>query len=110
MGKSLLANELSFTTKIIRVYLDQSGQPLHISHTLKVVVRRPDRLAVLSNGDDGGTICSTTAVGFRQIVPEWSYCIGGPPPGPHWAAVCRVSRLAAACRVPRWVVVCRVRR
>ena len=53
MGKTLLAKEFSFTAKTIRVYLDQSGQPLHIFHTLKVVVRRPDRLAVQSTGDDG---------------------------------------------------------
>jgi hypothetical protein len=53
MGKTLLAKEFTFTAKTIRVYLDQSGQPLHISHTLKVVVRRPDRLAVQSTGDDG---------------------------------------------------------
>lgn len=53
MGKTLLAKEFSFTAKTIRVFLDQSGQPLHIFHTLKVVVRRPDRLAVQSTGDDG---------------------------------------------------------
>ena len=53
MGKTLLAKEFSFTAKTIRVYLDQSGQPLHIFHSLKVVVRRPDRLAVQSTGDDG---------------------------------------------------------
>jgi hypothetical protein len=53
MGKSLLARDLSFTARIIRVYLDESGQPLHIFHTLKVVVSRPDRLAVRSTGDDG---------------------------------------------------------
>ena len=53
MGKALLAKDLSFTAKTIRVYLDESGQPLHIFHTLKVVVRRPGRLAVQSTGDDG---------------------------------------------------------
>ncbi|MBV8093835.1 MAG: DUF2092 domain-containing protein [Acetobacteraceae bacterium] len=53
MGNTLLAKEFSFTAKTIRVYLDQSGQPLHIFHTLRVVVRRPDRLAVQSTGDDG---------------------------------------------------------
>ncbi len=53
MGKTLLAKELSFTAKIIRVYLDESGQPLHIFHALKVVVRRPDWLSVQSTGDDG---------------------------------------------------------
>jgi hypothetical protein len=53
MGKALLAKELSFTAKTIRVYLDESGQPLHIFHTLKVVVRRPGGLVVHSTGDDG---------------------------------------------------------
>ena len=43
MGKTLSAKELSFTAKTIRVYLDESGQPLHIFHTLKLLVRRPDR-------------------------------------------------------------------
>jgi hypothetical protein len=53
MGKTLSAKELSFTAKIIRVYLDPSGQPLHIFHTMKVVARRPDRLALQVTGDDG---------------------------------------------------------
>jgi hypothetical protein len=53
MGKTLLAKEMSFTAKTIRVYLDESGQPLHIFHTLRAVVRRPDQLAVQSAGDDG---------------------------------------------------------
>ena len=52
MSKTLLAKELSFTAKTIRVYLDESGQPLHVFHTLKVLVRRPNRLAVQSTGDD----------------------------------------------------------
>src|SRR4029450_9237303 len=53
MGRTLSATDLSFTAKTIRVYLDQSGQPLHIFHTMKVVLRRPDRLAVQVTGDDG---------------------------------------------------------
>jgi len=53
MGKTLSAKELSFTAKTIRVYLDQSGQPLHIFHMLKILVRRPNRLAVEVKGDDG---------------------------------------------------------
>lgn len=53
MGKTLLASELSFGARTIRVYLDQSGQPLHIFHALKVVARRPDRLAAQVVGDDG---------------------------------------------------------
>src|SRR5271165_6218151 len=46
MGKTLSAKDLSFTAKVIRVYLDPSGQPLHIFHTIKVVARRPDRLTI----------------------------------------------------------------
>ncbi|EPE96383.1 hypothetical protein RGCCGE502_20985 [Rhizobium grahamii CCGE 502] len=53
MGKTLLARDLSITAKTIRVYLDQSGQPLHIFHTMKISVRRPDRIAVEFIGDDG---------------------------------------------------------
>ena len=53
MGETLLAKELSFTAKTISVYLDQSGQPLHIFHTMNVVLRRPDRLAIQVTGDDG---------------------------------------------------------
>jgi hypothetical protein len=53
MGKTLSAKDLSFTAKVIRVYLDPSGQPLHIFHTMKVVARRPDRLTIEVSGDDG---------------------------------------------------------
>jgi len=40
MDKMLSARELSFTAKTVRVYLD----PLHIFHTMRVVMPRPDRL------------------------------------------------------------------
>ena len=53
MQKTLLAPSLSFTARTMRVYLDDAGQPLHISHTMKVVVRLPDRLKVQVTGDDG---------------------------------------------------------
>ncbi|HWU26533.1 MAG TPA: DUF2092 domain-containing protein [Rhizomicrobium sp.] len=53
MEKTLLSKEFSFTAKTIRVFQDQSGQPLHIFHSMDVVVRRPDRLSVRVNGDDG---------------------------------------------------------
>jgi len=53
MGKTLSTKDVSFTAKTIRVYLDESGQSLHIFHTMKVVVRHPDRLAVRVAGDDG---------------------------------------------------------
>ena len=53
MQKTLLAPALSFTARTMRVYLDEAGQPLHIFHTIKVVVRAPDRLKVQVTGDDG---------------------------------------------------------
>jgi hypothetical protein len=53
MGKTLLARELAIKARTVRVYLDKSGQPLHIFHTMKIVVRRPNRIAVEFTGDDG---------------------------------------------------------
>jgi hypothetical protein len=56
MSKTLLAaNQFSFQAHTIRVYAESSGQPLHIAHTMKVIVRRPDRLKVDVAGDDGST-------------------------------------------------------
>ena len=53
MSKTLSANEFSFQARTIRAYQENDGQPLHIFHTMKVVVHRPDRLAVHRTGDDG---------------------------------------------------------
>lgn len=53
MGKSLLAEQFSFRARTLRVYPGQNGQPLHIMHSMKVTVRRPDRLMVDVTGDDG---------------------------------------------------------
>jgi hypothetical protein len=55
MGKSLLANQFSFHVRTLRVYADANGQPLHIAHSMKVTVRRPDRMLVDLTGDDGST-------------------------------------------------------
>jgi hypothetical protein len=53
MGQTLRAEQFSFQVQTIRNYADTSGQPLHIFHTMKVVVRRPNRLTVDVTGDDG---------------------------------------------------------
>ncbi|MGA8379651.1 MAG: DUF2092 domain-containing protein [Stellaceae bacterium] len=53
MGQALQSKEFSFQARTIRVYADPAGQLLHIFHTLKVTVRRPDRLLVDRTGDDG---------------------------------------------------------
>ena len=53
MGDSLRAQQFAFQAQTIRVYAGPKGEPLHIFHTLDVTVRRPNRLLVLRNGDDG---------------------------------------------------------
>jgi hypothetical protein len=55
MGKTLLADQFSVQVRTLRVYVEPNGQPLHIAHTMKIVVRRPDRLMININGDDGST-------------------------------------------------------
>lgn len=55
MGKTLGAQAFSFQARTIRVYSDASDQPLHIEHTFKLTVRRPDRMLVDVVGDDGRT-------------------------------------------------------
>jgi hypothetical protein len=55
MGKTLLANQFSFQARTLRVYTLTNVQPLHIAHSLKVTVRRPDRVRVDMTGDDGST-------------------------------------------------------
>jgi hypothetical protein len=55
MGKTLLADQFSLQVRTLRVYVEPNGQPLHIAHAIKIVVRRPDRLMINVNGDDGST-------------------------------------------------------
>jgi hypothetical protein len=54
MGQTLRAAEqFSFQANTIRVYADPNGEPLHIFHTFKVTVHRPNRLLGEITGDDG---------------------------------------------------------
>jgi hypothetical protein len=53
MGQSLRSEQYSFQVRTIRIYANPSDEPLHIFHTMKVVVHRPNRLLVDVNGDDG---------------------------------------------------------
>ena len=55
MSKTLSAKDVSFQARTIRVYQDEFGQPLHIFHTVKVIVRQPDHLVAHRSGDDGST-------------------------------------------------------
>jgi len=53
MGQTLRSDQLSFKAQTMRVYADTDGTPLHIFHDMTVTVRRPNRLLVDLNGDDG---------------------------------------------------------
>ena len=53
MGQTLAAQQFSFQAKTIRVYTDAGGEPLHIFHTMKVTVQRPNRVMAELTGDDG---------------------------------------------------------
>lgn len=53
MGQTLRAEQYSFQVRTIRVYADIKGDPLHIFHTMKVTVHRPNRLLAEVSGDDG---------------------------------------------------------
>ena len=53
MGQTLAAEDVSVKARTIRVYQDDKGQPLHIFHTMNIVMHRPDRLAIKVTGDDG---------------------------------------------------------
>ena len=44
MGQTLRAEQMSFQAQTIRVYAEPNGEPLHIFHTLKVTMHRPNRL------------------------------------------------------------------
>jgi hypothetical protein len=55
MGQTLLGKQFSFQARTLRVYADVDRRFLHIGHTVKVLVRRPDRLRVDIDGDDGAT-------------------------------------------------------
>jgi hypothetical protein len=81
MGQSLRAEQFSFQSRTIRVYRGANGEPLHIVHTDKITVQRPNRLLVDRTGDDGASklvfdgktaiVYSVTEKKFASIpVPE----------------------------------------
>lgn len=53
MSQALQAKQFSFQVRTLRVYANDDGRFLHIGHSFKVLVRRPDRLRVEVDGDDG---------------------------------------------------------
>ncbi len=55
MGESLRAKNFSFQARTIRAYADPKGEPLHIFHTLKITVSRPNKLFAEVMGDDGSS-------------------------------------------------------
>ena len=52
MGKTLQAPQFSFRSHTYRAYVGPNGELLHIAHSTKTEVRRPDHLRVDIIGDD----------------------------------------------------------
>jgi hypothetical protein len=52
MGKTLQASQFSYRSHTYRVYAGPNGEFLHIVHSTKTIVRRPDHLMVDITGDD----------------------------------------------------------
>jgi hypothetical protein len=79
MGKALLAKDLSFTAKTIRVYLDESGQPLHI---FQIIL--PARFARLRHsGLDNWTMprrSSRCNCSWRRLVSPFARLLSSQPP------------------------------
>src|SRR5215472_3239229 len=55
MSKTLQAKQFSFVARTFRAYAGPNGELLHIAHTIKTVVNRPDKIAVDVTGDDGSS-------------------------------------------------------
>jgi hypothetical protein len=75
MGQALRADQFSFQAKTIRVYSDAGGEPLHIFHTLKVTVQRPNRVLAEMTGDDGSaklTFDGKTLVIFSAQIKKYA--------------------------------------
>ncbi|HWB51396.1 MAG TPA: DUF2092 domain-containing protein [Stellaceae bacterium] len=53
MGQALAAPAFSFQARTLRVYAAEDGRFLHIGHTFKILVHRPDKMRVEVEGDDG---------------------------------------------------------
>jgi hypothetical protein len=76
MGKTLSTGAFSFLSNTVRQY-EKDNLPLHIFHSEQVLVRRPDRLMVNVDGDDGRarigydskslTVYSVTANKYGQM-------------------------------------------
>ena len=75
MGQTLRVEEFSFQGKTIRVYADPNGEPLHIFHTIRVTVHRPNGLLVDVNGDDGSaklTFDGKTAIVYSATANKYA--------------------------------------
>jgi hypothetical protein len=55
MSKTLQAQHFSFEAQTFRAYAGPNGELLHIAHTYKALLSRPNRLVVDINGDDGAS-------------------------------------------------------
>ena len=99
MGQTMRAEQLSFQAQTIRVYATPDGEPLHIFHTLKVTVHRPNRVMAEVSGDDGSsklffdgktaTVYSAAQNKYASIAVPDGTMTGTRKPG--WPASCAMA-------------------
>jgi Predicted periplasmic protein (DUF2092) len=103
MGQTPRGKQFSFQASTLRVYADTHGRFLHIGHALKVVVRRPDRLRVDIDGDDGVTHLFYDGKTLVQYSPAKKEYFSIPVPHtidgmPKSSSNCRISRRKKSLR------------
>jgi hypothetical protein len=80
MGQALQAKQFSFQVRTLRVYAGDDGRFLHIGHSFKILVRRPDRLRVDIDGDDGVKQLFYDGKTFTVYVPDKNAYVSFPVP------------------------------
>jgi hypothetical protein len=81
MSKTLRAHAFSFRSDTIRAYVGPNGELLHIAHTSKFTIRRPDKLLDEVNGDDGPAKIMYDGKNFVIYRPEQKKYVSIPVTG-----------------------------
>jgi hypothetical protein len=70
MSKTLQASHFSFQARTFRAYAGPNGELLHIAHSYKAILSRPDRASVDVTGDDGASKLLYDGKNLVIYVPE----------------------------------------
>jgi hypothetical protein len=81
MSETLKSKEFSFRDRTVRAYVGENGELLHIAHTTKTVVRRPDRLTADVVGDDVSSKVFYNGKTLVVHVPTLNQYASVPAPG-----------------------------